>query len=184
MRIGYARISTTAEEQAAGIIHQKVTLHNAGCDKIVQEEASAVGERPEFDRVLDMLREGDALVVTKLDRMCRSMAHLVEIMRRLEEIGASLHILDNNIDTASPMGRAMLQFMGVFAELERGLILERQKVGIERARKLGKYKGRKKSFSDDRLNKLVAEGLSQAQIARSLGVSRQAVCKRLKELAA
>lgn len=181
MIFGYARTSTT--DQKASLAHQRDTLGKL-CDTVVYEESSAVGERPRLEATLAALREGDKLVVTTLTRLARNVMHLGQIVKEIEERGASLEILDMKIDTSLATGKLMLNLLGSVAEFERSMMLERQKIGIAKAKAEGKYKGKKRSFSDKRLKELVDRGLNPTQIAEELGVSRQGVHKRLKQLTA
>lgn len=177
MIVGYARTSTT--DQVAGLEAQLRDLKH--CDRIYKEHVSAVGERPEFDKVMDMLRPGDKLVVTKLDRLARSVIHLGQIVERLEERGADLQILGMGIDSSTATGKLMLNVLGSVAQFEREMMLERQRDGIAKAKADGKYKGRKAAFSLERAKSLRDKGLSLAEIGHQLGVSRQAVHTKLKQ---
>jgi DNA invertase Pin-like site-specific DNA recombinase len=143
MLIGYARTSTT--EQKAGLAAQLRELDQANCEKVFREEVSSVDKdgREQLEAALDFIREGDNLVVTKLDRLARSIKHLIEITGRLEAKGATLRILGMGIDTATPNGRLMLNLLGSIAQFEREIMLERQREGIAKAKADGKYKGRK-----------------------------------------
>jgi DNA invertase Pin-like site-specific DNA recombinase len=150
MLIGYARTSTA--DQVAGVDDQKGELEKAGVERIYAEHVSAVAKtRPQFDIVMSMLRAGDVLVVTKLDRLARSMLDLMQIIGRVKAAGASLRVLAMGLDTSNATGKLMLNVLGSVAEFERELMLERQRVGIAKARVEGKYKGRKRTFSDERL---------------------------------
>ena len=167
--IGYARVST--EDQTA--LPQVQELRSAGCMEIVEEQASGgSGTRPVLARVLDQLPPGDTLVVVRIDRLARSLSHLLEIMERLEVKGAHFRSLQDPIDTASPQGKFTLQVLGAAAEFERALIRERTKAGLERARRRGVRLGRPRVGLDlDRLVALRAEGMSMAKLATELGVS-------------
>ncbi len=125
MRIGYARTSTV--DQVAGLEAQVRDLRAAGCERIFREQTSAVGPRAELGAAVEFMREGDALVVTKLDRLARSVPHLVEITRRLGEGGIALVILDLGIDTATPSGTLVLNVIGAIGQFEREVMLERQR---------------------------------------------------------
>lgn len=130
MLIGYARTSTL--DQIAGLDAQQRDLTAAGCERVYVEQVSSVdvGERQELARALDNLRSGDVLVVTKLDRLARSMAHLMRLLAIIEGKGASLRILSMNLDTGTPTGRLMLNVLGSVAQFEREIMLERQREGI------------------------------------------------------
>src|SRR5262249_46168919 len=130
--IGYARTSTV--EQLAGLEAQLKRLRDVGCKKVFQERISSVAKRDQLAAALDYAREGDVLVVTKLDRLARSVADLVDIGQRIEGKGASLRILDMDLDTKTPTGRLMLNLIGSIAQFERELMLERQREGIAKAK--------------------------------------------------
>src|SRR5678815_3890720 len=140
MLIGYARTSTT--EQVAGLEAQQREVRAAGCTRLFVEQVSSVAEREQLSAALDYLRDGDFLVVTKLDRLARSVRDLMEIVHRVEAKEAGLRILAMNLDTTKPTGRLMLQVLGAVAEFERAMMLERQREGIAKAKAEGKYKGR------------------------------------------
>ena len=115
----------------------------AGCEKVFREQVSAVSrEREELEAAIEFAREGDVLVVTKLDRLARSVPHLCEIGSRLEAKGVGLKVLDQAIDTTTPTGRLMFNMLGAIAQFERELIRERMLVGVAKAKAEGKYKGR------------------------------------------
>ncbi len=136
--IGYARIST--EDQTA--LPQVQELRSAGCVEIVEEQASGGSRtRPVLARVLDQLRVGDTLVVVRIDRLARSLSHLLEVIERLEAKGAHFRSLQDPIDTASPQGKFTLQVLGAAAEFERALIRERTKAGLRSAKAAGRVGG-------------------------------------------
>ncbi len=175
MNIGYARTSTV--DQKAGFEAQIRDLKAAGCCErdIYREQVSSVAERPELELVLDrMLRPGDVLIVSKLDRLARSVADLVTIIARLKTLGAALRVLDSPIDMTNPHGELILNVLGAVAQFERQIMLARQREGIAAARAAGKYKGRAATVRDQapEIVRLKGEGLSNAEIARRLGVHR------------
>jgi DNA invertase Pin-like site-specific DNA recombinase len=179
--VGYARTSTL--EQIAGLESQARDLTAAGCTKIFQEQVSSVDtKRPELERVLDYVREGDTLVVTKLDRLARSMANLMEIMGKLRAKGVELKILALSLDTSTPTGKLMLNMLGSIAEFERELMLERQREGIAKAKADGKYRGRAPTAQRkaEEVRKLKLEGKSVDTIAAELGIGRSSVFRILK----
>jgi DNA invertase Pin-like site-specific DNA recombinase len=181
MRIGYARTSTV--DQVAGFEAQVRDLRGAGCEKIFQEQTSAVGPRAELEGAVEFMREDDTLVVTKLDRLARSVPHLVEITRRLEEQGIGLVILDLGIDTATPSGKLVLNVIGAIGQFEREMMLERQREGIARAKAEGKYRGRKPT-ARARAKEVMAlreEGVGATEIARRLGIGRASVYRILED---
>lgn len=183
MIIGYARTSTT--DQKAGLEAQLRELNKAGCDKIFSEEVSSVQKvaRKELEAALEFAREGDVIVVTKLDRLARSVAHLLELVETIETKGVSLRILDLAIDTATPTGRLMLTLIGGIAQFEREIMLERQREGIAKAKAEGRYKGRKATAvaKSDEIKKLANEGMKPLQIAKELSVGKSSVYRILNE---
>src|SRR5262249_35923718 len=140
MQIGYARSSTI--DQEAGFQAQIKSLKEAGCEKVFAEQVSSLAERMQLETALDYAREGDTLVITKLDRLARSVFHLVTNGERLEEKGVALKVLEQAIDTSNCTGRLMFNMLGAIAQFERELMLERQREGIAKAKAEGKYKGR------------------------------------------
>jgi len=180
--VGYARTSTL--DQVAGLEGQLRALTAAGCSKVFQEQVSSVDtKRPELERILEYVREGDTLVVTKLDRLARSMTNLMEIMGRLKTKGVELRVLALNLDTGTPHGKLMLNLLGSIAEFERDLMLERQREGIAKAKAEGKYQGRAPTArrKADDVKRLKAEGLTADAIAARLDVSRSSVFRILRD---
>lgn len=180
--IGYARTSTT--DQKAGLEAQLRDLAKAGCEEIFKEEVSSVdmASRGEFEAALRYARKGDVLVVTKLDRLARSVKHLVEITAALEAKDVALRILDGAIDTTTSTGRLMLNMLTSIAQFEREIMLERQREGIAKAKAEGKYKGRKPTvmMQADEIKRLVNdERLSPTEVAKRLGVARSSVYRAL-----
>lgn len=185
MLVGYARTSTI--DQTAGLEAQLRILEAAGCERVFEEQVSSVDvkARHKLDQALSFVREGDTLVVTKLDRLVRSMAHLVEIRQRLEARGTHLKIIDLNLDTTTPTGKLMLNLLGSVAEFEREIMLERQREGIAKAKAAGKYKGRAptaRARAVDVLS-LKSAGVGPAEISRQLGLSRASVYRILADSA-
>jgi DNA invertase Pin-like site-specific DNA recombinase len=180
--IGYARTSTT--DQKAGLDAQLRDLEAAGCTKIFREELSSVAaKRPQLEAALEWVREGDTMVVTKLDRLARSVADLVEIQRRLAAKAVGLRILTMNLDTGTPTGKLMVNLLGSIAEFERELMLERQREGIAKAKAEGKYQGRQPTArrKASEVLRLRAEGKSASDIKEALGISRASVFRILAE---
>ena len=175
MLIGYARTSTV--EQVAGFDAQIGTLQAAACDRIFKEQVSSVAKREQLAAALDYIRDGDVLVVTKLDRLARSVADLVDIVRRIEGKDAALRILDMGLDTKTPTGRLMLNVIGSVAQFEREMMLERQREGIAKAKSEGKYKGRKPTAraKAEQVRLLLADGIGPSEVARRLGIGRTSV---------
>lgn len=182
MQLGYARTSTA--DQTAGLEAQRRDLEAAGCERIFAEQVSSVAaSRPELARALDMLRPGDALVVTRLDRLARSVADLVQIVAELQRRSAGLRILALGIDTATPSGQLVVSIFGAIAQFERALMLERQREGIAKAQSEGRYKGRKATAREKsaEILALKAAGKGPSEIARELGIGRASVYRVLGE---
>jgi DNA invertase Pin-like site-specific DNA recombinase len=181
--IGYGRTSTT--EQRAGLEAQLRDLQTAGCAKIFQEQVSSVAERSQLRAALDYAREGDTLVVTKLDRLARSARHLSELVDTLEQKRVGLRILNfggDAVDTRSATGRLMLNMFAAMAQFEREIMLERQREGIAKAKADGKYKGRKptaRAKAEDAV-RLFRDGKKVAHIAKELGIGRGSVYRALE----
>jgi DNA invertase Pin-like site-specific DNA recombinase len=144
MIVGYARTSSLA--QLAGLEAQERELRAAGCDKIFREQVSSVAERAQLEAALDYVREGDSICVTKIDRLARSVGDLLAIVARLEAKRVSLRVLsisgNQPLDTSTSTGRLMLAVIGAVGQAEREAMLERQREGIARAKREGRYKGR------------------------------------------
>ena len=143
MKVGYGRTSTL--EQQAGLDAQIRDLQGAGCEKVFSEQVSSMGQRATLKAALEFLREGDALVVTKPDRLARSTAELLAIEADLSRRGVDLVVLSmggERLDTRNPTSKLMLTILGGVATWEREIMLERQREGIAKARGEGKYKGR------------------------------------------
>ena len=183
MLVGYARTSTI--EQRAGLEAQIRDLESAGCDnKIFREQVSSVQHRDQLDQALDYIREGDTLVVTKLDRLARSVKDLIDITETIKTKSADLKILDMNLDTSNATGLLMLNILGSIAQFERELMLERQREGIAKAKAEGKYKGRKPTARQhsDRVLELAEDGMGPTEISEKVGISRSSVYRILSEL--
>ncbi len=181
MLIGYARTSTL--DQKAGFEGQLRNLEAIGCEKVYREQVSSVDvrKRQELESAIDQLRDGDTLIVTKLDRLARSVPHLLEVLQRIQDKQASLRILDMNIDTSTPTGKLMLTVLGSVAAFEREIMLERQREGISKAKAAGKYKGRKPTAmaKADEVKRLQAEGIGATEIASRVGIGRASVYRIL-----
>lgn len=181
MIIGYARTSTT--EQVAGIEAQERDLKAAGVARIFREQTSAIGARKELEAAIDFAREGDALVITKLDRLARSVADLCALVARLEAKGVALRILAMGIDTGTPSGKLMLNVFGAIGQFEREIMLERQREGVAKAKAEGKYKGRAPTAraKADEIRRLAAQGLTRDGIAAQLGIGVASVYRVLAD---
>lgn len=181
MLIGYARTST--QDQDAGLEAQRRDLDAIGCEKVFAEKLSSVNDkRPELESALDFIRAGDTLVVTKLDRLARSVAHMGKLVEALDAKGAALRILALDLDTSTPTGKLMLNLLGSVAQFEREIMLERQREGIAKAKGEGKYKGRAPTAraQADQVKALRDQGLGGTAIARHLGIGRSSVYRILE----
>ncbi|WP_454812161.1 recombinase family protein [Labrys neptuniae] len=170
---GYARVSST--DQNTGI--QEVALRQAGCDIIRSENVSGASRsgRRELETLLEFIRSGDTLVVTRIDRLARSLGDLQDILRALKSRGASLKVIEQPVDTGTPAGKAFIDMLGVFAEFETSLRKERQMEGIRTAKARGVYKGRPPKLEAAAINAALKEGLSPTVVAKHLGISRTSV---------
>ena len=175
MIVGYARTSTT--DQQFGLDAQIEQLTAAGCEKIVTEQASSVGKRTEWARLVEFVREGDILVVTKLDRLARSVRDFWNIADTLQRKGVVLRIMNMNLDTTTATGKLMLSLLGSVAEFEREIMLERQREGIQKARHAGKLFGRKPTARQKGTAAvaLAAQGVGAREIAERMAISRASV---------
>jgi DNA invertase Pin-like site-specific DNA recombinase len=181
MLVGYAR--ATSADQKAGLDAQMAELHGAGCEELFVEQVSSVQRRENLEKALKFIRKGDTLVVTKLDRLARSIPDLVRIIGTLEEKQATLRILAMNLDTNAPTGRLLLNLVGSVAQFEREIMLERQREGVAKAKAEGKYKGRKptaRAKSGDVIAKFKADQ-RPADIAKSIGIGRASVYRILND---
>ncbi len=183
MLIGYARTSTL--DQTAGLEAQLDELRAAGCEKIFEEQVSSVdvAARAELAAAMDFIREGDTLIVTRLDRLARSVPHLLGLLEDLTQKGAYLRILAGGLETESAQGKLILTILGAIAAFERDIMLERQREGIAKAKAAGKYKGRKptaQAKSDD-VMKLVGAGMGPSQVAKEVGISRASVYRIIQQ---
>ena len=175
--IGYARVSTTDQNLEIQI----AALRAAGCDVIRSEKrsGSSTKGRTELQTVLDFLRKGDVLIVTRIDRLARSIGDLQDIVRAVKAKGASLKATEQPIDTTSAAGKAFLDMLGVFAEFETNLRKERQAEGIAKAKAAGVYKGRPPSIDVMKVRDLKKKGLGASEIARTLNIGRASVYRAL-----
>jgi DNA invertase Pin-like site-specific DNA recombinase len=179
MKVGYARTSTL--DQVAGFEAQLKELEAAGCEKVFTEQVSSVGKRKELDAAIDYLRRGDALVVTKLDRLARSTQHLLSIAEKVKAKGANLNVLNLGMDTSTATGKLLFTVIGAIAEFERGMMLERQREGIAKAKAEGKYRGRKATAraKANLVRELHEKGIGATEIAKQLGIGRASVYRVL-----
>ena len=171
MLIGYARVST----QDQNLDLQTEALTKVGCKKIYNDKISGSrAERPGLTKALEMLREGDTLVVWKLDRLGRSVKNLVDLVGELHQQGIQFNILTDAIYTGTPSGRFFFHVMASLAEMERELTVERTRAGLEVARQLGRKGGRRRQMTESKIEsakKLLANGVPPRDVATNLGVS-------------
>ncbi|MGD9803447.1 MAG: recombinase family protein [Hyphomicrobiaceae bacterium] len=173
MLYGYARVSTTDQDLSI----QKAALKAAGCTVIRAEKATGTTRkgRTELETLLEFMRKDDTLVVTRIDRLARSLRDLQNIMHELREKGAHLKATEQPVDTSTPAGKAFLDMLGVFSEFETNLRRERQMEGIQAAKERGVYKGRPKSIDAEEVRKLLDEGIGATGVAKRLGIGRASV---------
>lgn len=179
VKYGYARVST--DEQDLSI--QIEALRSAGCEVIREEKRSGTTRegRQELDTLLAFLRPGDTLIVTRVDRLARSIGDLQDIVRMLKSKGVALRATEQPIDTGTAAGKAFLDMLGVFAEFETNLRRERQMEGIAKAKAEGVYKGRKPSIDIERVRALRDDGKGATEIAREMDIGRASVYRVLAE---
>ena len=176
-KFGYARVSTNDQD----LTTQLEALNAAGCEPIRSEKRSGTSRtgRAELDTLLTFLRMGDTLVVTRIDRLARSVADLQDVVREVKANGAHLKATEQPIGTSTATGKAFLDMLGVFAEFKTNLRRERQMEGIAKAKAEGVYKGRKPSINVDQVRTLHAEGVGPSEIAKRLGIGRASVYRAL-----
>ena len=171
MLVGYARVSTQDQNFALQI----AALKKAGCKKIYEDQMSGVRTvRPGLQTTLEVLREGDTLVVWKLDRLGRSVKGLVDLVSELETRKVHFRSLTDSIDTSTPTGRFFFHVMASLAQMERELIAERTRAGLAAAKAAGRTGGRKRRMTDSKIasaRKLLSSGVPPREVARDLGVS-------------
>ena len=175
MTFGYARVSTAGQDEAL----QLDALQQAGCDRVFTDHASgATSSRPALDELLRMFRRGDTLVIWRLDRLGRSLKHLLEVVGDLEQRGVALRSLTESIDTSSPAGRLVFHTFGALAEFERDLIRERTKAGLAAARARGRVGGRPTVWTEEKraqAERMLQEGKPVSTVAAVLGISRSCI---------
>jgi DNA invertase Pin-like site-specific DNA recombinase len=176
--IGYARVSTTDQDLSI----QETALTAAGCDVIRAEKRSGTTTqgRDELKTVLDFLRKGDVLMVTRIDRLARSIGDLQDIVRAIRARGAALRATEQPIDTSTAAGKCFLDMLGVFAEFETNLRRERQLEGIAKAKAAGVYKGRPASIDAARVREMKTAGMGPTEIAKALKIGRASVYRVLE----
>ena len=178
MKYGYARVSTTDQD----LTIQIDALTAAGCENIRQEKVSGTSTqgRDELNTLLEFLREGDELVVTRVDRLARSIRDLQNIVYDLNKKGVTISATEQPIDTKTSAGKCFLDMLGVFGEFETNLRKERQMEGILKAKEKGVYKGRKPSVDVQKVRELRDSGLGASKIAKELGIGRASVYRALE----
>ncbi|RYV01906.1 DNA invertase [Shewanella sp. OPT22] len=175
-KVGYARVSS--EDQSLNI--QVCALKAAGCTKVFSDKASASNtKRTGLIQLLEYVREDDAIVITRIDRISRSVLDLKLLMAKLHSLKVHLSVLEQSIDTASASGRAFLDMLAVFAEFELNIRKERQLEGIAAAKKAGKYKGRKPLDNSikEKAKELYSQIHNKSEVARVLNISRSSLHK-------
>lgn len=179
---GYARVSTGDQDTSI----QVATLKAAGCSVVREEKKSGTTRngRAELEMLLSFMREGDTLMVTRIDRLARSMKDLQDIAFELKQKGVSLKATEQPIDTSTPAGKAFFDMLGVFAEFETNLRRERQLEGVAKAKQEGKYRGTAPKIDRAAITRLRSEGKKVTQIARALKISRESVYRIEREMAA
>lgn len=176
--VGYARVSSEGQSLEVQIEH----LKNAGCEKIFAEKQSGASacDRMALQDALEWLREHDTLIVTRLDRLARSGKNLHNIIHKLSEKQVGFQCLQQGaVDTTTSMGKLVLGILGAVAEFETDIRKERQREGIEKAKKRGVYKGRPASIDADKVRELEAAGMGGAAIAKKMGIGRASVYRLL-----
>ncbi|MBG0761942.1 DNA invertase [Vibrio cidicii] len=181
MKIGYARVSTDDQDLAL----QLDALKNHGCERVFEEKVSGRSQkRPILDRMLDTLREGDTVVVWRLDRLGRGLKHLIELMSDFQEKGIQFVSLNEAIDTSTPTGELTFHIFASIAQFERAIISERTKAGLKAARARGRKGGRKPSLSQQDIKKAAAmlldPSVTKTDVAKHFKVSRPTLDKALK----
>jgi len=178
MLYGYARVSTTDQD----LTIQKEALKAAGCELIREEKVTGTSRkgRIELDTVLQFIRDGDTLVVTRIDRLARSLDDLQGIVNTLRDKGANLLVTEQSVDTSTASGKAFFQMLGVFAEFETNIRRERQMEGIAKAKAKGVYKGRKRTIDANEVKRLKALGKGATEIANKLRIVRSSVYRALE----
>jgi DNA invertase Pin-like site-specific DNA recombinase len=180
MRLGYARVSTDEQTDAL----QRDALEAAGCERVFSDTASGrYTSRPGLDELLAQLRPGDVLVVWRLDRLGRSLRHLLDVMATIEERDAGLQSLTEQLDTTTPAGRLIFHVFGAVAQFERELVVERTQAGLAAARARGRLGGRPRKLTDAQTRAalaMLADGSSQAAVAAAFGVHRATIARALE----
>ena len=176
MIVGYARVSTSDQNLDV----QLAELEAHGCERIFTDKATGTNTaRAGLFEMLDFVRDGDTLVVVRLDRFARSRSDLYAMLERLTRQGVAFHCLRQSIDTSTSTGKLTLAILGAVAEFENDLRRERQREGIARAKERGVYKGRQRTVNTAEVFRLLAEGLKPSMVAQKLGISRTSVYRAI-----
>ena len=176
MVVGYARVSTSDQNLDV----QLAELKAHGCERIFTDKATGTNTaRVGLSDMLEFVREGDTLVVVRLDRFARSLTDLYAMLQRLTGQGIAFHCLRQSIDTSTSTGKLTLAILGAVAEFENDLRRERQRDGIARAKERGVYKGRKRTVDAAEVARLLGEGMKPSSVALALGISRTSVYRAL-----
>lgn len=178
MRLGYVRVSDPSQDTSL----QRDALKKAGCSHLYKDVGSGANtKRPMLHKMLARLGEGDVVVVWKMDRLSRSLRDLLVLLEEIENKGAGFVSITEAIDTTTPAGRMVAQMVGVFAQFERDLVVERTRAGLEAARARGVNLGRPKALTESQRQEIVRRvssgEWSQAEAARLFGVSKATVCR-------
>ncbi len=182
MKIGYARVSTADQH----LRMQEAALKKAGCKKIYYDTASgAKADRPGLEKALEQLREGDSLIVWKLDRLGRSLRHLIDIIQRLKDLGIGFQSIGENIDTTTTGGKLVFHIFSALAEFERDLIRDRTNAGLQAARARGRKGGRPARLSAKNIKKMVGYYNNQKntvdEICKIFGIGRTSFYNYLRK---
>ena len=178
MKYGYARVSSSGQDLTV----QLDALKSAGCETIRQEKVTGTSTqgRDELNTLLEFMREGDELVITRIDRLARSVRDLQNIVYDLNKRGINISATEQPIDTKTSVGKCFLDMLSVFSEFETNLRKERQMEGIEKAKEKGVYKGRKPSIDASAVKELKEKGMGASAIAKELGIGRASVYRALE----
>ena len=183
MKVGYCRVSTTEQTTAL----QRDALERAGCERIFEDTMSGTTtSRPALDEAMATVQEGDVLVVYRLDRLGRSLPHLIETVESLRRRNVGFASVSEAIDTTTPAGRLFLHILASLAQFERELLIERTHAGIKAAKARGTHCGRRRALGWEQLalaRQLLAQGQTQRQVARVLKISDRTLSRRLREAA-
>jgi DNA invertase Pin-like site-specific DNA recombinase len=179
MLYGYARVSSKDQDVAI----QRDRLKAAGCASVHEEKVSGISlnGRDKLQALLNLMEARDTIVVTRIDRLARSLRDLQNIVHDLKQRGIALKATEQPIDTTTAAGKCFLDMLGVFAEFETNIRSERQMEGVRRAKAAGAYKGRKPSIDRAKVVRLMAEGLGATAIAKAMGIDRTSIYRVMKE---